>query len=537
VAPLNPVEATPETCPAEAGPGRTSADAAALAAASCGTAYAGVIALTGNGPRLDAGHGFPAEAPPPVAELCDRVVRERRLVVAGGGVGEVGLFAGAPVLTAAGEHVGVLWVADDVPRPSLGALPERWLGALAAQLGLRSELHALRRERVHALDMVGGVIFYATGEGVLTNMSSFWTTLTGHPVDATVGRSVLDFVAGDDAGEVGAMLAETGVDSVGRIDCSLLTADGAAIPIELAVRHFDRTGDDAWELLGVVTDLRERRRRELAAGHDQKLESLGRLSAGIAHEINTPIQFVGDNTRFLASAAQEMLDLILTYRRCMDTTSGELAWGDRLDRAMAAEEAADIDYLATEVPVAVEQSLEGIDRVASLVRAMKSFSYKDSNDRVYADLNEALTTTLTVARNETKYVADVVLDLGELPPVLCHVGDLNQVFLNLVVNAADALHERAERGEIRITTRAEGQTAVVRIADNGCGIPPELQRLIFEPFFTTKGVGKGTGQGLALARAVVVDKHGGTIDVTSAPGEGTEFVLYLPVDGKVRDSA
>jgi two-component system NtrC family sensor kinase len=106
-----------------------------------------------------------------------------------------------------------------------------------------------------------------------------------------------------------------------------------------------------------------------------------------------------------------------------------------------------------------------------------------------------------------------------------------------VVNAADALHERAERGEIRITTRAEGQTAVVRIADNGCGIPPELQRLIFEPFFTTKGVGKGTGQGLALARAVVVDKHGGTIDVTSAPGEGTEFVLHLPVDGKVRDSA
>jgi signal transduction histidine kinase len=168
---------------------------------------------------------------------------------------------------------------------------------------------------------------------------------------------------------------------------------------------------------------------------------------------------------------------------------------------------------------------------------MKSFSYKDSRDRVYADLNEALTTTLTVARNEVKYVADVSLDLGELPPVLCHVGDLNQVFLNLLVNAADALHDREERGEIRITTRAEGSTAVISLADNGCGIPADLQRMIFEPFFTTKEVGKGTGQGLALARAVVIDKHGGTIEVNSAPGEGTEFVLRLPVDGKALESA
>jgi signal transduction histidine kinase len=232
-----------------------------------------------------------------------------------------------------------------------------------------------------------------------------------------------------------------------------------------------------------------------------------------------------------------MLDLILTYRQCMDTTSGGMAWGDRLDRAMQAERAADIDYLTTEVPLAVEQSLEGIERVASLVRAMKSFSYKDSADRVYADLNEALTTTLTVARNEVKYVADVALDLGELPPVLCHVGDLNQVFLNLVVNAADALHDKGERGEIRVTTRTEGQTAVISIADNGCGIPADLQRMIFEPFFTTKEVGKGTGQGLALARAVVTDKHGGTIDVFSEPGKGTEFVLRLPVDGKRREAA
>jgi two-component system, NtrC family, sensor kinase len=183
------------------------------------------------------------------------------------------------------------------------------------------------------------------------------------------------------------------------------------------------------------------------------------------------------------------------------------------------------------VPIAVSQSLEGIERVASLVRAMKSFTYKDSNDRSYADLNEAVATTLTVARNEVKYVADVTLDLGELPDVLCQVGDLNQVFLNLLVNAADAMQGREGRGEIKIRTHADGPMAVISIADNGSGVPEELQAVIFEPFFTTKDVGKGTGQGLALARAVVVDKHGGTIEVTSAPGQGTEFVLRLPIEG------
>jgi two-component system, NtrC family, sensor kinase len=311
------------------------------------------------------------------------------------------------------------------------------------------------------------------------------------------------------------------------------TLDGAVVPAELALSCLERDGQGGCRVLGVVTDLRERHRREVELRHDQKLESLGRLSAGIAHEINTPIQFVGDNTRFLAEACRELLDLVLAYRECMDTAHGELPWEERLVRASAAEARADVDYLAAEVPVAVEQTLEGIERVASLVRAMKSFSFKESTDRTYADLNEALETTLTVARNEIKYVADVTLDLGELPEVLCHLGDLNQVFLNLLVNAADALHDKGERGEIRVTTRAEGAFAVISVADNGPGIPEELHQTIFEPFFTTKEVGKGTGQGLALARAVVVDKHGGTIEVHSAPGKGTEFVLRLPVDGKL----
>ncbi|WP_175543682.1 PAS domain-containing sensor histidine kinase [Micromonospora pattaloongensis] len=315
-------------------------------------------------------------------------------------------------------------------------------------------------------------------------------------------------------------------DTFTRKDGSIFPVSYSAAPLRIGSR--DR---GAVVVFHDNTESRERQQRELEARHAQKLESLGRLSAGIAHEINTPIQFVGDNTRFLAEAYEEMLALLLVYRECLDGTGQEVSWDDRVARVSEAEQKADIDYLASEVPLAVAQSLEGIERVASLVRAMKSFSYKESNDRSYADLNEALHTTLTVARNEVKYVADVTLDLGEIPEVLCSLGDLNQVFLNLLVNAADAMQGKGKRGQIRVSTRTEGSMVVVSIADNGCGIPSQLQQVIFEPFFTTKEVGKGTGQGLALARAVV-DQHAGTIEVNSREGEGTEFVLRLPIDGK-----
>jgi PAS domain S-box-containing protein len=508
------------------------AETARLAAASCGMAWAGVSVLTTSGLRAEVVHGLTPPAPAPLAELCEQVLRDGGFVVRDGGGAGVGTFVGTPIATTDGDLLGVLWVADDAPGRSVEGLPQQWLTVLADRLALDWELVDLRRERTQALDMVGAVIFYASRDGVVTGVSSSWTALTGHSADATVGRRLTEFVPGDGAGPVEGALTGRELDSVHRLDCALLSADGVAIPVEIAVTRSDRVCGGEYHLLGLVVDQRERHRRELEARHDQKLESLGRLSAGIAHEINTPIQFVGDNTRFLAEAYQDMLELLLIYRECLDGSAGELAWEARKERAEEAERQADIAYLAAEVPAAVEQSLEGIDRVASLVRAMKAFSYKDSRDRSYADLNEALTTTLTVARNEVKYVADVTCDFGELPQVLCHVGDLNQVFLNLVVNAADAMQDKGERGEIRIRTRVDGPMVVISVADNGSGIPPELQRLVFEPFFTTKEVGKGTGQGLPLARAVVVDKHGGTIDVSSAPGEGTEFVLRLPIDGK-----
>ena len=412
---------------------------------------------------------------------------------------------------------------------------DRIIGIGAAVIDITQRTEAEEFRSVVMENMAEG-LYTIDEDGVLTSMNRAASQMLGWDAADLLGKNMTavqlqrtDPVPGGHL----PLLDDEGM-ATHSASGTMLRKDGTTIPISYSAAPLRAGGNISGTVVVFrdITALKERQRQEIATRHDQKLESLGRLSAGIAHEVNTPIQFVGDNTRFLASACREMLDLLLVYRECLSGSSGHKPWQERLKMATDAEQAADVDYLAEEIPLAVQQSLEGIERVASLVRAMKSFSYKDSDVASYANLNEALETTLTVARNEVKYVADVTLDLAELPDVLCHLGDLNQVFLNLLVNAADAMQGRTERGEIRVTTRAEGQTVVIGIADNGSGIPPELHQIIFEPFFTTKEVGRGTGQGLALAQAVVCDKHGGTIDVSSTPGEGTEFLIRLPVDGK-----
>jgi two-component system, NtrC family, sensor kinase len=187
-----------------------------------------------------------------------------------------------------------------------------------------------------------------------------------------------------------------------------------------------------------------------------------------------------------------------------------------------------------EIPKALSQTLDGVSRVATIVRAMKEFAHPESKEMAAADINKALQSTLTVARNELKYVADVELELGEMPPVVCNVGDLNQVFLNLLVNAAHAIADVVkgtdEKGKIRVRTASEGETALISISDTGSGIPEAIRTKVFDPFFTTKEVGRGTGQGLAIARSVVVERHRGTLTFESEVGKGTTFYIRLPVE-------
>ncbi len=270
--------------------------------------------------------------------------------------------------------------------------------------------------------------------------------------------------------------------------------------------------------------LEERDRLEDNLRQAQKLEAIGQLAAGIAHEINTPTQYVGDNLRFLKESFGEM-DTLLAQ---LVMTGGEPA------SKLLSE--ADFDYLKEEIPRALNQSLEGVDRVAKIVRAMKEFSHP-AREKTATDLNRAIQSTITVASNEWKYVAEIEMDLdANLPAVHCSPAEFNQVVLNIVVNAAHAIADVVGdggkgKGKITVRTRSDGEWAIVEIKDSGAGMPPHIQQRIFDPFFTTKEVGKGTGQGLAIAHNVIVDKHGGTIKVASAPGAGTTFTIRLPIGG------
>jgi PAS domain S-box-containing protein len=292
------------------------------------------------------------------------------------------------------------------------------------------------------------------------------------------------------------------------------------------------------EIVGAVLtfrDISEHRMLQSKLVHAQKLESIGQLAAGIAHEINTPIQFIGDNTRFLKDAFESVQGLVSAYERVLTAAESGEPIASLIEEARALSTAADMPYLSTEVPKSIDQSLEGIARVTKIVRAMKDFSHPDGDVKAPTDINRAIESTVTVARNEWKYVAEMQLELDpDLPPVACLAGALNQVILNLVVNAAHAIADvRGEntvtKGLITISTHREDDLAVIRIRDTGAGIPPAIRAKVFDPFFTTKPVGKGTGQGLAIAHTVVVEKHGGTISLESEVGQGTTFTIRLPI--------
>jgi signal transduction histidine kinase len=283
---------------------------------------------------------------------------------------------------------------------------------------------------------------------------------------------------------------------------------------------------------GLTMDVSREASLELELRHAQKLEAVGRLAAGVAHEINTPIQFVGDSLHFVRDAARDLLSVVDASR----TLAEAAASGEGLAAAAAsfaeANETADVDYLRDNLPKALERSLEGLSRVTTIVRSMKEFAHPDQTEKVTVDLNQGIESTLTIARNEYKYVADVITEYGAIPRVACHPGEINQVLLNLIVNAAHAIGDRVagtgDRGTITVTTRRVDDCIEILVADTGTGIPEAVRDRIFDPFFTTKQVGRGTGQGLAIARSIIVDKHSGSLGFESETGRGTTFVVRLP---------
>ena len=369
----------------------------------------------------------------------------------------------------------------------------------------------------------------------------------------------------------------------------LRRGDGASFEAECRLAPLRDGAGTVTHFVCTIEDISERLLLQAQLLQAQKLESIGQLASGIAHEINTPIQFVGDNARFLGTAASALAAAIAGYDALLrqaveacggvgDAASGGAAsggfgdggsggGGGLLAGAARLREETDVDFVLAELPVAVRQVQDGVERVSGIVRALREFSHPDAGGKVPVDVNAGLANTVTVCRNEWKYVAEVRLDLApDLPHVMGHAGDLNQVFMNLLVNAAHAVDDRLRtegaaradvqpgsrdtardtakgadagvgtetaeraRGHITVTTRFADGEVLVRVRDDGTGIAPEVLPRISDPFFTTKEVGRGTGQGLAIARNLVVNKHGGRIEVNSEPGQGAEFIVHLPVE-------
>ncbi|MFI7585862.1 sensor histidine kinase [Spongisporangium articulatum] len=351
-------------------------------------------------------------------------------------------------------------------------------------------------------------------EGRIEWVNESFCTGTGYSRAEALGRlrGELMNIPGEPGPEVERFSADVAAGRDAEVQLPSLTKDGRLRWLHVQVKTIQRHGRPP-QRVGIELDVTQLRQAEQQLAQANRLESIGQLAAGIAHEINTPVQFVADNTQFLADSFGHIMRVLNGDERVEDL---------------------DLDFLAAEIPDALAQTQEGLQRIALIVRAMKDFAHPGTG-RAPADVNRAVDTTVQVCRNEWKYVAEVTLDLDPTVGLVpCYEGELKQALLNIVVNAAQAIGESPREpgalGHITVSTERGADSVTIEVRDDGPGITPEVQQRIFDPFFTTKPVGKGTGQGLSMAYASIVTKHGGSLRVDSTPGSGTTFTIELPVD-------
>ncbi len=396
------------------------------------------------------------------------------------------------------------------------------LADIETRIRVESESNAFFRLSPDLLGIIGH-------DMKIRHVNPSWNRALGYDEHELLGRDYLSLVHPEDMPRT---LKEAG---------KLMQA-GACVDFENRFRS--RTGEWRWIswaatsdqtrglFYAVARDITRQREMQRELAQAQKLEAVGQLASGVAHEINTPMQFIGDNVRFVSDSFGDVVKVIQGTKAALCEANLPAPVAEAIS---GLTKQLDLDYLVDEIPHALTETLDGVRRVAELVKALKEFAHPDTSLMEAVDVNETISRALVLSRGVVKHLARVEVQLDKLPLIPCQVGLLGQVFLNLIVNAAHAIEDKAAKtgnsqlGLITVTSGVVDGKIVVKIGDSGCGIPHAIRERIFEPFFTTKEVGRGSGQGLPLVRSVVVERHGGDLTFETEVGVGTTFSVSLPI--------
>ena len=383
--------------------------------------------------------------------------------------------------------------------------------------------------------------YYETDlSGKMTFFNRFFCSMVGYSENELLGKNLLKIIDREDSQRVRDVLRSilnTEKPQIGLV-FQINRKDGAKRKLGTSVCLFKDVKGNVSGFMGIARDISERKNIEEQIKQAQKLESIGQLAAGIAHEINTPIQYIGLNVQFIKDSFDDITHVLNKYHILLKYIKNNKDIEPLLADIEHTVEERELGYLMEEIPKAISQSTDGLNHVYEIVVAMKQFCHPGIEDKKEVDLNELIKNGIILSRNKWKYVAEIETDFDScLPFVPCRQGEIKQVILNLIINAAQAIEEvveegKKDRGKIKISTSCDGKWVEIRVSDTGKGIPVDARSKIFDPFFTTKDVGKGTGQGLAISYSVVVNNHGGTIGFETEVGKGTAMIIRLPVRNK-----
>ncbi len=388
-----------------------------------------------------------------------------------------------------------------------------------------------------AIEQAVEAIVISTKQSTVLYVNSAFVAITGYQASDILGQplTMLGY------GEIDKQSLEDNINKIvrgeiWRVRKSYKKKDGTRFECDMTISPIKNDSGEIISYVTIMRDVTHETALETQLRQTQNLRAIGQLASGIAHEINTPMQFLSDNTHFLSESFSDLMRLMQKYNELVFASRQGAPTGELIQAIDAITLDIDLGYLCEEIPGALQQSQNGIQRVSEIVRAMKEFSHPDVKEKVLLDINRAINTTITIARNEWKYASEVETDFDpKLPFIPCYPGEFNQAVLNLISNAAYAItdvigdHPKV-KGKIKVSTRKVDTWVEIRISDTGSGIPEAIRDRIFEPFFTTKKIGKGTGQGLTIAHNVIVEKLGGSITYETEVGKGTTFIMQLPIE-------